>query len=397
MLDHRRVRARLFGCRLASRLLGHRFDTTAATATRGLVILGPMTESPEPALAPATIAVAAGRPPRVPDGPTNAPIVMASTYHAGGEIGYGRYGNPTWEMFETAIGALEGGVATSYASGMAAVAAVLDLVPDGGTVVTSPDAYYGTLAMLEKLQARSRLHVRQVDLTDTDAAAAALPGADLVWAESPTNPKLRLIDLPTLLASAQATGVMSVVDNTFNTPIVARPLDQGATVVVHSATKYLSGHSDLLMGVAVARDAALTERLVAYRSLQGAVPGAVEAWLALRGLRTLHLRMERAQASAAVLADRLGRHSRVDEVHYPGFGAMVSVVLNGDVAAAERVCATTRLWVHATSLGGVESSLERRRRWPGESREVPDTLLRLSVGIEDVDDLWNDLAAALDL
>jgi cystathionine gamma-synthase len=355
-----------------------------------------MTESPDMTLAPATIAVAAGRPPRGPDGPTNAPIVMASTYHAGGEIGYGRYGNPTWEMFETAIGALEGGVATSYASGMAAVAAVLDLVPDGGTVVTSPDAYYGTLAMLERLQSRSRVNVRQVELTDNDAAAAALPGADLLWAESPTNPKLSLIDLPTLLAGAQATGVMSVVDNTFNTPIVARPLDMGATIVVHSATKYLSGHSDLLMGVAVARDAALAERLVSYRSLQGAVPGAVEAWLALRGLRTLHLRMERAQASTAVLADRLGGHPRVDTVHYPGCGAMVSVVLNGDVAAAERVCGTTRLWVHATSLGGVESSLERRRRWPGESHEVPETLLRLSVGIEDVDDLWNDLAAALD-
>jgi cystathionine gamma-synthase len=355
-----------------------------------------MTESPDMTLAPATIAVAAGRPPRGPDGPTNSPIVMASTYHAGGEIGYGRYGNPTWEMFESAIGALEGGVATSYASGMAAVAAVLDLVPDGGTVVTSPDAYYGTLAMLEKRQSRSRLNVRQVDLTDNDAAAAALSGADLLWAESPTNPLLSLVDLPTLLAGAQAAGVTSVVDNTFNTPIVARPLDMGATVVVHSATKYLSGHSDLLMGVAVARDAALVERLVSYRSLQGAVPGAVEAWLALRGLRTLHLRMERAQASAAVLADRLGTHQRVDVVRYPGCGAMISIVLHGDVAAAERVCGTTRLWVHATSLGGVESSLERRRRWPGESHQVPETLLRLSVGIEDVDDLWNDLAAALD-
>jgi cystathionine gamma-synthase len=322
--------------------------------------------------------------------------VMASTYHAGGEVGYGRYGNPTWEMFETAIGALEGGVATSYASGMAAVAAVLDLVPEGGTVVTSADAYYGTLAMLERLQSRSRLTVRLVDLTDNDVAAAALSGADLLWAESPTNPLLRLVDLASLLAAAQAAGVPSVVDNTFNTPIAARPLEMGATVVVHSATKYLSGHSDLLMGVAVARDAAVVERLVSYRSLQGAVPGTVEAWLALRGLRTLHLRMERAAASAAVLADRLSRHPRVAAVHYPGCGAMVSAVLNGDVAAAERCCDTTRLWVHATSLGGVESSLERRRRWPGESSEVPETLVRLSVGIEDVEDLWNDLLAALD-
>jgi cystathionine gamma-synthase len=355
-----------------------------------------MTEPPDLTMSLATIAVAAGRPPRRPDGPMNPPIVMASTYHAGGDVGYGRYGNPTWEMFETAIGALEGGVATSYASGMAAVAAVLDLVPDGGTVVTSSDAYYGTLAMLEKLQSRARLTVRQIDLTDDDAAAAALSGADLLWAESPTNPLLRLVDLRALVAAAEAAGVLSVVDNTFNTPIVERPLEMGATVVVHSATKYLSGHSDLLMGVAVARDAAVVERLVSYRSLQGAVPGTIEAWLALRGLRTLHLRMERAMASAAVLADRLAGHPRVAHVHYPGCGAMVSVVLNGDVAAAERVCDSTRLWVHATSLGGVESSLERRRRWPGESTEVPETLVRLSVGIEDVDDLWHDLAAALD-
>ena len=355
-----------------------------------------MTEPPDLTLSLATIAVAAGRPPRRADGPMNPPIVMASTYHAGGDVGYGRYGNPTWEMFETALGSLEGGVATSYASGMAAVAAVLDLVPDGGTIVTSADAYYGTLAMLERLQSRGRLTVRQVDLTDNDAAAAALSGADLLWAESPTNPLLRLVDLETLLARAGAEGVTSVVDSTFNTPIVARPLEMGATVVVHSATKYLSGHSDLLMGAAVARDAAVVERLVAYRSLQGAVPGSIEAWLALRGLRTLHLRMERAQASAAVLADRLSRHPRVATVHYPACGAMVSVVLNGDVAAAERVCDATRLWVHATSLGGVESSLERRRRWPGESSEVPETLVRLSVGIEDVDDLWNDLAAALE-
>jgi cystathionine gamma-synthase len=355
-----------------------------------------MTEPPDLTLSLATIAVAAGRPPRRADGPMNPPIVMASTYHAGGDVGYGRYGNPTWEMFETAIGALEGGVATSYASGMAAVAAVLDLVPDGGTVVTSPDAYYGTLAMLEKLQSRARLTVRQVDLTDNAAAAAALSGADLLWAESPTNPLLRIVDLPALLAAAQAAGVPSVVDNTFNTPIVARPLEMGATVVVHSATKYLSGHSDLLLGVAVARDAAVVEQLVSYRSLQGAVPGTIEAWLALRGMRTLHLRMERALTSAAVLADRLSRHPRVAHVHYPGSGAMVSVILTGDAAAAERVCDTTRLWVHATSLGGVESSLERRRRWPGESHEVPETLVRLSVGIEDVEDLWNDLAAALD-
>jgi cystathionine gamma-synthase len=354
-----------------------------------------MADTPDWPMSPATIAVASGRPPRQPDGPMNPPIVLASTYHAGGEVGYGRYGNPTWEMFEAAVGALEGGVATSYASGMAAEAAVLDLVPDGGTVVAGPHAYLGTLAMLARLEQRGRLTVRRVDLSDRDATVAALPGADLLWAESPTNPLLRVVELPAVLAAAERAGVTAVVDNTFATPILQRPLELGAAGVVHSASKYLSGHSDLLMGVAVVRDAALAERLVAHRSLYGAVPGSVEAWLALRGLRTLHLRVERAQASAAELAARLAGHARVSRVRYPGLGAVVSIELTGDASAADRVCAATRLWVHTTSLGGVESSLERRRVWPGESPDVPETLLRLSVGIEDVEDLWNDLASAL--
>ncbi len=355
-----------------------------------------MAESPEVSLSPATIAVAAGRPPRRPDGPMNPPIVLASTYHAGGEVGYGRYGNPTWEMWETAVGALEGGVATSYASGMAAVAAVLDLVPDGGTVVASSDAYYGTLAMLGVQEKRGRVTVRLVDLADADAAEAAVEGADLVWAESPTNPMLQVVDLPRLIAVAGAAEALTVVDNTFNTPMLSRPLELGADMVVHSATKYLSGHSDLLMGVAVVRDAAVAEQLVTYRSTSGSVPGTVEAWLALRGLRTLALRMERASANAVELAARLAGHPRVLRVLYPGSGAMVSLELAGGAEAAELVGSHTQLWVHATSLGGVESSLERRRRWPGESSAVPETLLRLSVGIEDVEDLWGDLARALE-
>lgn len=325
----------------------------------------------------------------------NPPIVMASTYHAGGEVGYGRYGNPTWEMLESAVGALEGGDATSFASGMAAVAAVLDIVPDGGTVVTAAGSYYGTLTLLARLEARGRLRVVQVDLTDSEATRAALPGADLCWAESPTNPLLRIVDLEKLAAMTREAGVLLAVDSTFATPILQRPLELGADLVVHSATKYLSGHSDLVLGLAVARDPGLAERLAAVRSGQGAVPGTVEAWLVLRGLRTLHLRVERASANAAELAARLGGHPLVARVHYPGRGAMVSVEIDAAAEATEAVAAATRLWVHATSLGGVESSLERRRRWPGESAEVPETLLRLSVGVEDVDDLWTDLQEAL--
>lgn len=346
-------------------------------------------------LSPATIAVCAGRPPRRPDGPMNPPIVLASTYHAGGDVGYGRYGNPTWEMLESAVGALEGGVATSFASGLAAVAATVDLVPVGGVVVVAPGSYHGTVKLLRRLERTGRLTVRLVELTDHEATDAALAGADLCWVESPTNPMLRTVDIEHLARRSSARGALVVVDNTFATPVLQQPLRLGADVVVHSATKYLSGHSDLLLGVAVADDADLADRLVAYRSTDGAVPGTFESWLALRGLRTLHLRIERAESNAAELAGRLAAHPAVRAVHYPGFGAMVSVELSGDAETAETVTGSTELWVHATSLGGVESSLERRRKWAGESPEVPETLVRLSVGIEDVEDLWADLANAL--
>lgn len=355
-----------------------------------------MVDVPPVPLAPATTAVTAGRPPRVPDGPLNPPLVLASTYHAGGPVGYGRYGNPTWELLETAVGALEGGIATSFASGAAATAAVLDLVPVGGTVVAPAEAYYGTLSLMAGEADRGRLRPRIVDLTDRTAARSAMVDADLVWVESPTNPMLRVADVAGLLADAAELGVRSVVDNTFATPVLARPLELGAGVVVHSATKYLSGHADLMLGVAVVRDGDLAQRLVATRSREGSVPGTLEAWLALRGLRTLHLRVERAQSNAADLAARLAGHPGVSRVHYPGFGAVVSIEVDGDGDTAARVTETTRIWVHATSLGGVESSLERRRRWPGESPGVPESLVRLSVGVEDVEDLWRDLAAALD-
>jgi cystathionine gamma-synthase len=206
---------------------------------------------------------------------------------------------------------------------------------------------------------------------------------------------LRLVDLEPLAARSAAAGALLVVDSTFATPILQRPLETGADVVVHSATKYLSGHSDLLLGVAVARDVDIADRLVEVRSSLGAVPGTVEAWLALRGLRTLHLRVERAQANAVELAGRLGAHPAVTKVHYPGLGAMVSIELGRSPRDVDAVVGATRLWVQATSLGGVESSLERRRKWAGESPEVPESLVRLSVGVEDVDDLWHDLDEAL--
>jgi len=343
---------------------------------------------------PATRAVHAGRPPRDVDQPLNVPITMASTYVAGGEREYGRYANPSWTAFEDALGALEGGRCLAFASGLAAVATVLDLVGSGETVVAPRHAYNGTVGQLADLEARGRVRALLVDVADTDAVVAACADAALVWLESPTNPAMEVADIATIAAAAHDAGARVVVDNTFATPLLQQPLDLGADIVVHSATKFLSGHSDLVMGALVTRDDELLGVLKGRRDLLGAIPGAFEAWLALRGLRTLSVRLERAQANAAELVRRLEGRPGVAEVRYPGFGAMVSIVL-ADAEAADQLTHGTSLWVHATSLGGVESTLERRRRWQSEPRTIPEGLVRLSVGIEDVEDLWQDLEAAL--
>ncbi|PKW25906.1 trans-sulfuration enzyme family protein [Phycicoccus duodecadis] len=351
-------------------------------------------------LAPATRIVALGRENPAPGAQVGAPLVLTSTFHADGPVNYARGGNPTWSAFEEALGSLEGGDALVLASGMAAVTAALSLLPHGGTVVVPDAAYNGVMATVGDLEAAGAATVRRVDVTDTAAVVAALPGADLLWLESPTNPLLEVADLPALAAAARERGVLTVVDNTFATPLLQRPLEAGVDVVVHSATKYLSGHSDVLLGAVVTagdeRGRSLHEQLRRHRQLGGGIAGPMETWLALRGLRTLHLRLERACASAADLAGRLAGHHAVTRVRYPGFGAIVSIEVTGGAAGAEGVAASTRVWVHATSLGGVESLLERRRRQPNEPEKVPEELLRLSVGIEDVDDLWRDLSAALD-
>ena len=354
-----------------------------------------MSDAPR-ALAPATVTVTAGRPPRQPDAPLNPPVVLASTYHAGGDLGYGRYGNETWSAFEQTLGALDGGTALTFASGMAAVSAVVALVPPGGVVVVPTHAYLGVHDLLRDAVSGGRLaDVRVVDVADTTAVVRATAGADLVWVESPTNPMLEVADLPAIAAAARTSGALLAFDETFLTPLVTRGLDLGADVVVHSVTKYLAGHSDVVLGAVVTRDEELAARLLAHRSRHGSIPGTLEAWLALRGVRTLALRVERAQQNAAVLAERLAGQTAVERVRYPGFGAILAIEVRGGAAGAQAVSEAVRLWVHATSLGGVESSLERRRRWPGESPTVPESLLRLSVGIEDVEDLWADLSCAL--
>lgn len=343
-----------------------------------------------------TVAVTAGRPAHEPDEPLNTPLHLASTYVAGGALEYGRYGNPSWAAFEEALGALEGGRATSFASGIAAVDAVLELVPPGGLVVAPRHSYTGTVLQLDARVESGRIRVAYVDVTDTAAVAAACEGAALLWFESPTNPALELGDVPALVAGAHAHGALVAIDNTFATPLRQRPIADGADLVVHSATKYLSGHSDVIMGAVVTNDDALAQRLVDRRSLGGAIPSAFEAFLALRGLRTLHVRLDRAERNARDLVERLAGHPALEEVRYPGFGAVISLVVAGGAEGADRFVAAAGLWVHATSLGGVESTLERRRRWAPEADTIPAGLVRLSVGIEHVDDLAADLLQALD-
>lgn len=350
----------------------------------------------EPSYRPATVAVTAGRPAHEPDNPLNEPITMASTYVAGGDREYGRYTNPTWTAFETALGALEGGRCLAFASGLATVSTLLDLVGQGQKVVAPRHAYTGTVMQLADLEARGRLRSELVDIADTAAVVKACADASLVWLESPTNPALELADIPVIAAAAREAGAYVVVDNTFATPLLQQPLDLGADLVVHSATKFIAGHSDVLMGACVTRDDELYGVLKGRRDLIGAVPGPFEAWLALRGLRTLHLRIERAQANAEELVRRLTDHPAIGEVRYPGFGAIVSIVLAEGALAADLLTHKTKLWVHATSLGGVESTFERRRRWKSEAATIPDGLVRMSVGIEDVEDLWADLETALD-
>lgn len=350
-------------------------------------------------LRPATVAVTAGRPPKEPDAPFNAPITMASTYVAAGDLEYGRYANPTWSAFEEALGALEGGRALAYASGMAAVTAVLDLVGQGAGVVAPMHAYTGSVMALGDLESRGRLHAKLVDVTDTDDVIRAMEADEdcaILWLESPTNPALEVADLPRLIEAAHGLSVRVVVDNTFATPLRQNPLALGADIVLHSATKYLAGHSDVQMGALVIRDDEVHKALKDRRDLTGNTPGPFETWLTLRGMRTLHVRLDRAEENAKDIADRLELHPAVAEVRYPGFGAIVAAVMAGGGPAADLLCHDTLLWTHATSLGGVESTLERRRRWKAEAATIPEGLVRLSVGIEDVGDLWADLSQALD-
>ena len=354
--------------------------------------------------------VAAGRPAKQPDGALNPPIALNSTFHEGGPIGYGRYGNETWSALEDAISILEGGKTLLFSSGMAAISAVFSLLPEGSVVVAASNGYQGTTTLLKKLHESEKLKVRFVNLANTDETVAAIPGAQMLYLESPLNPLLEIIDLPKLIAAGKAAGCGVAVDNTLATPLLQNPLALGADIVIHSVTKYLSGHSDLILGSLSTNDLALYNRLEQSRRYGGAIAGPFEAWIALRGVRTFALRMQRSQENALELATRLSKDGRVAKVRYPGlpsdayhqmaksfmkgFGAMISFDVNGTVDQVDLMCNSSRLITNATSLGGVESIWERRRRWATESTLVPENLIRFSVGIENVDDLWADIEHA---
>ena len=370
-----------------------------------------MTSQPGSQQRPETIAITAGRPDVGPDSALNHSISLNSTFTAGGPIGYGRYGNETWAALETAIAALEGGKTLSYSSGMAAVSAVFSTLPAGAKVVASNQGYSGVMTLLGNLSAAKKLVPTFVSIADTDEVIAALDGADLLWIESPTNPSLDVADIPALIKAAKSRNITVAVDNTFATALVQQPLLMGADIVMNSVTKYLAGHSDVVLGSLSTNDPVHFKALEDARKFNGSIPGPFEAWLALRGIRTFPLRFQRASENALELAKRLSSHPKVSRVRYPGlptdpqhqkakafmngFGAIVSFEYAGDGATADRVCEASKIVTFATSLGGVESLWERRRRWPIESASVPESLIRLSVGCEDVEDLWADIDAAL--
>lgn len=382
-------------------------------------------------LAFGTRVIHAGQSPDPSTGAIMPPIYATSTYvqsspgvHKG--LDYGRSHNPTRWAFERCLANLEGGAqAFAFASGLAAISTVLELVDAGSHIVSGDDVYGGTFRLFERVRRRSAgLQFSFVDLTDPARLQAALqPQTRLIWVETPTNPLLRLADLRAIAEVARQRGIITVADNTFASPYVQRPLELGFDVVVHSTTKYINGHSDVIGGVAIvgkdARLDPLRERLGFLQNAVGAIASPFDSFLALRGVKTLALRMERHCSNALALAQWLERQPQVERVHYPGlpshpqhelaqrqmrgFGGMISLALRTDLAGARRFLEAVRIFALAESLGGVESLIEHpaimtHATIPAETRAqlgIGDALVRLSVGVEDVADLLADLQQAL--
>jgi cystathionine gamma-synthase len=344
-----------------------------------------------------TVAVTAGRPQNEND-PLNASIVLASNFQSTGD--YARtHGTSTWAALETAVGELEGGQCLSFATGMAAASAILFAL-NPSVVVLPTVSYLGVRALLGDMQEHGHVRVVSVDIVETNAVtqamneAAAQVGAERVvlWIETPTNPTLDEAELELLCRAANASNVKTVVDSTFASPIGQQPLKLGASVVMHSGTKFIGGHSDLMIGLALTQHPAIFEKLSRARVVQGATPGALEAFLALRGLRTLPLRYEAASKNADEICRRLQAHSAIEWAK--NVGPMLSYIVKGGAQAADKVCASASMIITATSLGGVETTMERRQKYAGDAHVNPG-LIRMSVGIEDVEDIWSDLEKAL--
>jgi cystathionine gamma-lyase len=375
-----------------------------------------------------TRAIHAGQSPDPSTGAVMVPIYATSTYaqaspgvHQGFE--YSRTHNPTRFAYERCVAALEGGSrGFAFGSGMAATSTLLELLDSGDHVIAMDDLYGGSYRLFERVRRRSAgLDFSYVDLTDPARLEAAItPRTRLVWIETPTNPMLKIVDIAAVAAIARRHGLIVVVDNTFASPILQRPLQQGADIVMHSATKFLNGHSDMVGGMLVVGDNAdLAEQLAFLQNSIGAVQGPFDSFLALRGLKTLHLRMRAHCESAQALAGHLESHAAVERVIYPGlashpqhalaarqmdgFGGIVSVVVKGGFEGAKRFCERTRLFTLAESLGGVESLINHpaimtHASVPVERRAalgIADNLVRLSVGVEDLADLRDELARCL--
>jgi cystathionine gamma-synthase len=294
---------------------------------------------------------------------------------------------------------------------MAAIGAILSILPSKAVIVAAKNGYQGTTTLLKNLHESGKLTVRFVDVANTKEVLAAIPGAKIVHLESPVNPLLDVADLPQLIKFAKDSSCLVSIDNTFATPMNQNPLAMGADICMHSVTKYLSGHSDVLLGSLSTKDSELYSSLEQARKYGGAIAGPFEVWLALRGIRTFAIRMQRSQENALELAKRLANDPRVSKVRYPGlasdsnhalaksfmkgFGAIISFEPIGTPDQVDLMCDSAKLITNATSLGGVESIWERRRRWATESETIPENLVRFSVGIENVDDLWSDIKSAL--
>jgi len=370
----------------------------------------------------ATKAIHYGQEPEKNTGAVTVPIFQTSTY-AQDDIGktkgyeYSRTGNPTRTALETVIASLEGGShGFAFSSGMSATDSVVRLLSHGDHVVVSDDVYGGTYRLFTKVMERFGLEFSFVDTSDIKVLERAIrPSTKMLWIESPSNPLLKLTDIRSASKIARSKGILTIVDNTFMSPYFQRPLELGCDIVVHSTTKYLGGHSDVVGGAVVSKDPEISERLKFIQNSAGAIPGPFDCWLVLRGIKTLALRMERHNANAQAVAEFLENHSKVEKVIYPGlkshpqhalakrqmtgFGGMVSFWPKGGMASSRVILRSTRLFVLAESLGGVESliscpSAMTHASVPAEARKktgIRDDLIRLSVGIEDADDLIEDL------